>query len=229
MLAAARLHLVNPLQVLGIPWGIVALSFGVNLVIWALTDVGSQPTGGFTAGVVSLYITVTVIFALAVTQLLPFAMGISLSRRTFYLGTALVAVAQSLWYGVLLSVLTAIEDATGGWGVGLDYFAPAGLDVDNAALQIPVSGAPMLAFAFAGVGMGVIAKRWGPAGIWYGITGAIVVFGGLAILFTWRRAWDDLGRWLTEQSVPAVAVVLPVVVAGVFAVVAWVGLRRVVR
>jgi hypothetical protein len=228
VLAAARMHLVNPLVMLGIPWAIVALSFAINLAIWGLTDAGAQPDGGITGGVLALYITVLVVYAQAVSQILPFAMGVSLSRRTFYLGTALVAVGQSLAYGIALAALGAIEGATGGWGVGLRYWAPAGLDVDNAALQVLVSGAPMLAFAFLGIGMGIIFKRWGQAGIWYLVSGSIVTFGGLGILITWRRAWGDIGRWMTDQSVPTVAVTLSVAFAVVVGALAFAALRRVV-
>jgi hypothetical protein len=121
VLAAARLHLVNPLVALGVPWLIVASSFAINLPIWGLTDAGAQPGGGITRGLAALYITVLVVYVQAFTQLLPFATGLSLSRRTFYLGTAVVALAQSLAYGVALTVPDAVEHATGGWGVGLSF------------------------------------------------------------------------------------------------------------
>jgi hypothetical protein len=228
VLAVARMHLVNPLLTVGIPWGITALSFAINLAVWGLTDAGAQPGGGFTGGVLTLYVTVLVIYVQSVTQLLPFAMGVSLSRRTFYLGTALVAVLQSLTYGVVLSALVAVEDGTGGWGVGLSYFAPAGLDVDNAALQVLVSGVPLLAFAVLGTGIGVVSKRWGPAGVWYLITASLVLFGGLAILVSWLRAWGDVGGWLVDRSVVTLAVGLPIVLTVVVGAMAFAGLRRVV-
>jgi len=62
--------------------------------------VGDQvPGGGSTGGLASRYIAVLVIFIQAVTQMFPFALGPSLSRRDFYLGTALSARAQSLRSG----------------------------------------------------------------------------------------------------------------------------------
>ena len=108
----------------------MSISFAINVAIWALTPAGEQD-GGFTGGVLALYITVLVVYVQAVTQLLPFAMGVSLSRRTFFLGTALVAVVQSLVYGIALAVLVAIENATGGWGSGLNFWAPGPFEVDN--------------------------------------------------------------------------------------------------
>jgi hypothetical protein len=228
VLAAARLHAMNPLLTIGIPWGIVLLSFSINLGVWALTDAGQQPGGGITGGVVSLYITVLVVFTQSVTQLLPFAMGMSLSRRTFYLGTALAALVFSLVYGAALSVLVAIEDATGGWGLRLNFWAPGPVDVDNAALQVVVSGAPMLAATFVGVAIGVVMKRWGPTGLWTLIAGSMVLAGGAVVLVSWRRAWGDIGTWLVDQSMLTLAVTIPLVLALATAGLSYAGLRRVV-
>ena len=161
VLAASRLNLAHPLVTLGMPWLIVSLSFAVNLAVWHLTPAGAED-GGFTGGVLALYITAMIVYLQSVTQLLPFAMGLSLSRRTFYLGTALLAVVHSLTYFIAIAVLTSIEDATGGWGADMAFWAPGPLHVDNVALQVLVSGAPMLAFLFAGIGIGVISKRWDP-------------------------------------------------------------------
>ena len=228
VVAAARLHLVNPLQTIGIPWGIALLSFAINLPVWAFTAASEQPHGGFTGGVVSLYITVLVVYVQSVTQVLPFAMGMSLTRRTFWLGTVFVALVQALLYGLVLSILTEVEDATGGWGVRLAFWSPGPFDVDDPVLQVVVSGAPMLAAAFLGVAIGVVAKRWGPAGLWSLAVATIVLLGGLAILISWRHAWDDLGTWLVAQSIVTLAVAIPAVLALATAALSFAGLRRVV-
>lgn len=228
VLQAARLHLINPLVMLGIPWLVVAISFAINAAVWHLTPAGDADGGGFTGGVGALYFTVLAVYVQTVTQLLPFAMGISLSRRTFYLGTALVAVVQAFYYGIAISVLVSIENATNGWGAGMDYWAPGPLEVGHPVLQVLVSGAPMLAFAFVGVGVGVVQKRYGPSGTWGLIIGTMVVFGGLAILITWLDAWASVGTWLGDQSIATLAVGLPLLLAGLVALVAFPGVRRVV-
>lgn len=227
VLQAARLHLINPLVILGIPWLVVALSFAINVAIWHLTPAG-QDDGGFTGGILALYITVLVVYAQAVTQLLPFAMGVSLSRRTFYLGTALVVVLQSLFYGVVVALTVALENATGGWGAGMNYWAPAIFEVDNFALQVLASGAPMPAFAFVGMGLGVVHQRWGQAGTWGLIIGSIVFFGGLAILISWLEAWGDVVRWFGDQSITTLTIGVPTVLALAVALVSFPGIRRVV-
>ncbi|GAA3177284.1 hypothetical protein GCM10010531_33740 [Blastococcus jejuensis] len=228
VLTAARLQFVHPLVVLGIPWLVVSISFAINWAVWALADLRDQPGAGFTGGVMALYITVMVVFVQSVTQLLPFAMGLSLSRRTFFTTTALVALVSAFGYGLALAGLAAIGDATDGWGVGLSFWAPIGMRADGLAMQALVSGAPMLALIAAGVGMGVVQKRWGPAGVWGLIIGSITVVGGLVVLVTWLRAWNEIGAWFTDRSLATLAIGLPTAVALVLAALAWGGLRRVV-
>ncbi|MGY1751198.1 hypothetical protein [Modestobacter sp. SYSU DS0511] len=229
VLATARMHLAHPLVILGVPWMVVTISFLINLGIWGLGDVAArEPGGGTTGGLASLYITVLIVFIQAVTQMFPFAMGVSLSRRTFYLGTALVAAVQSLGYGIALTVLQAIESATGGWGVGLRFWAPGPLDVGNAALQALVYGLPMLACAFLGMAIGVVYKRWGTAGMWALGIGALLLFGGLTILITGLDAWATVGRWLGDHNVHTYTLLLPTVAAVALAGLSWAGLRRAV-
>lgn len=227
VLQAARLHLIHPLVILGIPWLVVASSFAINLAIWHVTPAG-EDGGGFTGGILALYITVLVVYVQAVTQLLPFSMGISLSRRTFYLGTALVAVVQALAYGVAIAVLVAIENATEGWGVGMQYWAPGVFEMDNAAMQVLASGAPMLAFMSVGIGIGIVQKRWGRAGTWGLMIGTLVTFGCIAILVTALGAWREVGHWFADQSVATLTVGLPLALAVALAAISFPGIRRVV-
>ena len=229
VLAAARLQLVHPMVILGVPWMVGALSFAINWAVWRIVDIRSlEGEDGLTGGVLALYITVLIVFVQAVTQLMPFAMGISLSRRSYFLGTCLVGVGMALGFGAILAILDAVESASGGWGVGLQFWTPPPVDVDGFLPQVAVSGAPMLALIAAGVGMGVVTKRWGPNGVWGLIIRGIVVLGGAAVLVTWMRAWTDLGRWLIDQSVMTLAVGLPLALATALGLLAFAGIRRVV-
>ncbi|MGY2126819.1 hypothetical protein [Blastococcus sp. SYSU DS0617] len=227
VLQAARLHLIHPAMMLGMPWLIVGISFALNLATWYVIASGDDESG-VTGGVAALYVTVLIVFVQAVTQLLPFAMGVSLSRRAFYLGTALVACATALLSGVALSLLVSAENATGGWGRDIDFWAPGIFEVGNPVLQVFASAAPMLAFAFVGVGMGVVHQRWGQTGTWGLIIGTMLVFGGLALLITWLEAWRDVGEWFSDQSVVTLTVGLPLAVALIAALAALPGIRRVV-
>ena len=227
VLQAARLHVIHPLPALGMQWLIVGLAFAINLAVWHLTPAGAEG-GGFTGGILALYITMMVGYIQSVTLLLPLAMAMSLSRRSFYLGTALVALVEALLYGAVLSALVAVEGATNGWGAGMGFWAPGRLDVDNAALQVLVSGTPVLAFAFLGMGMGVVSKRWGPSGTWILALGSVVLFGALSILVSWLDSWAAIGAWLADQSIGTLTIVLPAAVAAAVAAASFAGIRRVV-
>jgi hypothetical protein len=226
VLGAARMHLAHPLVILGVPWLVVGISFAVNLAIWGLAGIDAMDGDATTGGLVSLYITVMVVFVQAVTQMFPFALGLSLSRRAFYLGTALVAGLQALGYGVALTALTAVENATGGWGVGLDFWAPGAVDVGNPALQLVVFAVPMLAFSFLGIGVGVVYKRWGATGVWTLSVGSFAAAGLLAVLITWQQAWGDVGGWLMDRSVSTLTIGLPAAIAALLAAASYAGLRR---
>ena len=226
VVTAARLHVVHPLVILGVPWLVALSSFAVNLAVWGVFVGGdAQNTTG---GITSLYLTVIVVFAQSLSQLLPFAMGLGVSRRTFYAGTALVACIQAAGYGLVLSALTAIEDATGGWGLGLQFWAPGGLDVDDPALQVLVSGVPMLAAAALGVGLGVVLKRWGTTGVWTLLIGTLLVLAGVIALMTALDRWADVWSWTLDQSALTLAVGLPLVTAAAIGALAFAGMRRVV-
>ena len=228
VLVAARMHVAHPLVIIGIPWLVVGISFAVNLPIWALGDIDAQPGDSFTGGLASLYIAVLVVFVQAVTQMFPFALGLSLSRRDFYLGTALGAAVQSAGYGIVLTVLAAVEGATGGWGMRLSFWAPGIVDVGNPVQQFLVYTLPMLACAFLGMGIGVVFKRWGAPGLYALLLGTLLVAGLVAVLTTWRQRWEELGSWFAGLSIVDAAITLPVVLALALAVLSYLGLRRAV-
>lgn len=227
IVAAARMQAVNPLQSLGIPWLVLASSFLINWPIWALADMASQ-SQAVTGGIAALYITVVIAYAQSLTQLFPIGMGLSLSRRTFYLGTALYATAEALAYGVLLTVLDAVENASSGWGVGLQFFAPGRMDVGNPVLQVLVFAAPLLLAAALGSGIGVVLKRWGATGLWAAGIGAILAIGGTIVLITWQQAWGSVGTWLTTQPIAVLAIAIPLAGAAVLGLVSHGVLRRAV-
>ena len=228
ILGAARLHLVNPPLTLGVPWLVVLSSFAINLVVWGVTDAGDQPGGGSTGGLGALYLTVLVVFAQSITQLLPFAMGLSLTRRTFYLGTALVAVVQSLVYGVVLAVLAAVESGTGGWGLRLHFWAPGRMDVGNPFLQVLVFAGPMLACSALGVASGVVIKRWGQPGLWTSVIALIFAAGGALALIGSLDAWQSVFDWFGDSSMAQLAFGIPVGVAAVAGSLGFAGARRIV-
>ncbi len=227
VLAAARLHFARPAVVLGIPWLIVLASFLLNAVLWGTTPV-AESDDAQTGGLAALYITVIVVYVQAVTQLLPFGMGMGLSRRSFYLGTALAALVQAVGYGAALTLLGILERATDGFGLGAAFWRPSPIAVDSTALQFVVFTVPLLACAAIGAGLGVLFKRWGPPALYaLSILIAALVVGALALV-GWLDAWQQVGAWFADQSKLTFAVGLPFALTLVVGALSFAGLRRVV-
>ena len=227
VLAATRLHFARPAVVLGIPWLVVLSSFVLNVVVWSATPAGESGDAQ-TGGLAALYVTVGVVYVQAVTQLLPFGMGMGLSRRSFYLGTALAALVQAVGYGLVLTVLGAAERATDGFGLGADFWRPSPIAVDPVALQFVVYTAPLLACAAIGAGLGVLFKRWGPPAL-YALSVALValLIGALALIGG-LDAWQQVGAWFADRSQLTFAVGLPLALTVVVGALSFAGLRRVV-
>jgi hypothetical protein len=226
-LGAARLYTIRPLGSLAVPVVVVLSSFAVNLAIWGFGDLGDVPSAG-TGGLAALYIALAIFLAQAVIQQFPFALALGLSRRAFYSGTALVALVQAVVYGVVLTALTAIENGTDGWGVGLHFWAPYGLDRQSVVVQFLVFGSMLAASAFLGIAIGAVAKRWSATGLWALVIGALLVLGGASVLVTALHSWTDLGDWLADRPVLVLAVGVSGIVALLSAGLSYTSLRRAV-
>jgi hypothetical protein len=117
----ARYHLLQPLLFVAVPWGILTLVFLINLAIMGLVPVGNGE-GRYVGVLASIYITICITGALTTFRSLPFGLALGVSRRSYYIGTAVLAAATAVVYGLALTVLSVIEGSTGGWGVSMHFF-----------------------------------------------------------------------------------------------------------
>jgi hypothetical protein len=226
VIRAVRLHMVTLLRSLSWPWAILGISFAVNLVL-AAAGAFDNSEGAVTGGLASLYIVVMVAYLQAMTQLFSFALGMGVSRRSFFLGTVAFAIAQSVFYGALIYLLSVIETATHGWGVHLPFFRVRWLTSQDSPLALlAIYIVPLLAMACLAMFLGIMHKRWGTNGLLTLTAAATVLFSGIAALVTWRDGWAAVGDWLTEQSPLSLAAGWPwALIAGCLAG-AWLIIRR---
>ena len=129
----------------------------------ALLAIGSGSTGGGGLGGL-LFVVLTGAHFVGMTQFFPFCAGLSVTRRDFLAGTALVAVVQALVLGLGLLALAGLEGATGGWGAGVSSFRNP-LAGENIAVQWLANVTPLLAYAACGILAGAVVLRWGRIGI----------------------------------------------------------------
>ncbi|MDO3646615.1 ABC transporter permease [Nocardia mangyaensis] len=222
-LSVARIHAVAWPMLIAWPLGVLALAFAIPWAIFFLVDTDES---NFT-GSVSALLGLTLAFYLgAMTQTFPFALGMSVTRRDYYAATLLVAAAQVIGFGTLLTVLAIIENATGGWGVELVMFGVPGYFTSSWLLQFGTNLAIVALVAGAGLLIGAIYQRWRVVG--FNILAVTVVLtGGIAaIVITWQRWWPELGRWFVETPRVVPMVVVPAAVALACLLGTWQVMRR---
>jgi branched-subunit amino acid transport protein AzlD len=224
-LKTLRIHLLPGPMAIFWPWLILAISFFVNLAIFGLTDVpvADRQTGG----IGSLY-GVAIFANLALwTQVFPLAIGLSATRRSFFHGTCLYVLGQSVLAGVVLTALHALEGATNGWGVHMRFFGPGFLGEGNVLELFLTYTVPFLCVSALGMLMGTVFKRWGQTGMYSLSTASLLLGCGAALLITWRHAWGSVGRFFTDTDTLVLTSGYPLVLVLVFGAAAWAVLRRV--
>ncbi len=222
---AFRLHLITWRVLVGWPWGILLASFAVNLLIFAA--IGDQgPDENVTGGLLTIYVVAFATFVSLITQVFPFALGLSLTRRSFYLGTGLLVLVEALVFGVAIYLCKIVEDATAGWGLSLRFFGLPFVAQEGALLQLLVFTVPFLLVGFAGMLGGTIYLRWGTNGLFTLAVASIVVVGGLVALLFWQRQWAAVGSWFADQSAVALFAGWPVLLAAVLAGAGFLTIRR---
>jgi hypothetical protein len=198
-----RLGWINRWTTLWIPGIILGFILLVNVVIWALivayagpadradTLEGTQYTGA--TSYVFVYLMIVAIQAVNLT--FPYALGLSVTRREFYLGTASSLVLLSLLWGGILTTLSYIEEWTHGWGLGGHMFTVVYFGNGPVWERLFTFTAGFLFFAFAGIAWGTVYMRWRTNGML--IAGAVSVLAavGVVTLLTFTNGWPTFGAW----------------------------------
>ena len=202
----ARYHLVNRITYVALPWAILAFSFLVNLAIAAMAP--AQPRGMYTGGLVSIYVFLLICGVLSMTAELPFGLMLGVSRRGYYLGTALLVLALGIAYGLALTVLQALERASGGWGYSLHYFRVPWI-MNGPWYQTWVTSFVLLVLFFLyGMWYGLVYRRWNLVGLVTFAVAQTLVALAVATAVTLTHSWTAFGHFFTTVQAPALTGVL---------------------
>ncbi|RRQ26893.1 ABC transporter permease [Rhodococcus sp. Eu-32] len=224
-LDVARMHTVAWPLIIGWPVGILALSFAICYAIFALIPT-TDAQFNFTGAVFSVYGFAVAFYIQAITQTFPFAVGLSVTRREFYTASALVGVIQSAALATVLFALSALEAATGGFGVKLRMFGIFRYATDSAALEWAALFATLLLVTTIGLFIGVVYQHYRVNGLFGLLLVGIVLFGGGAILITWQRWWPDVIDFVVDTPRYVVLAVIPLTLGIAFTGAGWTGIRR---
>ena len=177
-----RLQLGNPWTAVVLPWMILGFIFLGNIAVWILIGFAAHGQDardareGFSYSGASFYIfiymMVVAIQSLNIT--FRFALGFGVTRRDYWLGSAVTWVIVAAMFSIGITILGLIERATDGWGLGGRMFAPVyyGEEWWQRLLVVFIA---LLFFLFFGALLGAIYVRWKALGI-------IVFFAALAVL-----------------------------------------------
>ena len=234
ILAVVRLHFVNPATTIVIPWMILGFIFLVNLAIWAIIfsavsgeedRANAQEGLNWSGASFYIFVYMTIVAIQAINLTFPFAQGYSVTRRDFYLGTVIAFVLLSAMYAAGLTVLSLIEDATDGWGLGGHMFTSVYFGVGDWYVRFGLFFTIFAFFFFLGAAFAAVYVRWRAVGmiaLWAAITLGIVA---IIALVTFTDSWPAVGTWFVDTGVNGVIAwtLVPTVVA---AFAAYVVLRR---
>lgn len=202
----ARYHLVDRITYVALPWGILAFSFLINLAIAAMAP--TQPGGMYTGGLITIYVFLLICGVLSMTRELPFGLMLGVSRRGYYLGTALLVLALGIVYGLALTALQALERATGGWGSSLHYFRVPWI-MDGPWYQTWVTSFVLLVLFFLyGMWYGLVYRRWGIVGLVTFVVAQMLVALAVVAVVTLTHNWTAFGHFFTTVQAPALTGVL---------------------
>lgn len=204
IIATARMQLVNRQTYIWVPLIVIAGAFAINWLIFAMITAGSGGTFEFGnsfsgAGQAPLWYFL-VIGIQSLTLTFPFSQAMSVSRRTFYLGTALVTAGAAALLATLYTVLRFPEKATNGWGVGSNMFTIPWVTDGPWYEGWLFFFALTLLFFVIGFWTATIYKRFGAVTITTVLIGLGLIIIGLIGLITWQGWWPQVGMWLATLT-----------------------------
>lgn len=213
VLNVTRLHLTNKFPMMVLPLLILGFIFLMNLMIWWLIfsavgpDDAADASQGmqFSGASTFIFVYMMVVAVQAVNLTFPFALGYSVTRRDFYLGTSVMFVLLSVYYAAIMTIMATIERATAGWGFGGAMFDVIYFNADNPLLQFLLFLLLFLFFFFVGAATSSVYVRWRANGMYVFFAALTVLLVGLVALATFTESWPQVGAWFASNGALGVA------------------------
>lgn len=223
-----RVHAANPWPTIITPWLIYVAIFVLTVGVWGaiVTAAGGadkldEDAFSTNGGVSWVFVFLMVVAIQAMNLSFPFALGMGITRRHYYLGTIAYFLGLALMFSAGTAIFGSIERATGGWGVNGWFFTPWFLSDMGVGERFLVFLLIALFFLSFGLASGSIWVRWRIVGLYLFLGSLAVVLVGLVWLATATQSWGDVGQFFVSNTpLEIVAWTLPVTlvsaVAGYF-------------
>jgi len=176
-------------------------------------------------GLVAIYAVFFIVGASTVARSLPFGLALGLSRRSYYLGTVLLALTLTAVDGLLLAGLQEIERATGGWGLGMFFFRVQYILDGPWFLTWLTSFVALTLVSVYGMWWGLVYLRWRRMGIRVFVVAQILALLAVGLTADRFAAWPNIGRFFTDLTATGLTGVLAAAAAALL-VGGYVTIRR---
>ena len=199
VLKVARMQLINKQTYVWVPLMVIGAAFVISWLIFAILRVPSgAPAFNGAAQAPLWYFAVIGVQSLTLT--FPFSQALSVTRRTFFLGTTLVALGSGAIVATLYILLAPLELATNGWGVHSTMFNIVWVTEGPWYHAWVFFLALTMVFFQFGFWAATLYKRWGATVLTAVLIGLGLVLVGLLALVSWQNWWSHLGSWFVAQS-----------------------------
>lgn len=156
-------------------------------------------------GVSYIIVYMLILGILVVTQTFPYAIGMSIRRTDYFLGTVVMGVVTNIMYAILLVFLSAIEKATNGWGGQFHYFHFPYLNDGTILEQFTTYIILFIHLFFLGFLLSSLIRRFGVKGILIVSISFILISSTMVLLITYYGAWMNIFQWFANQTAVEIA------------------------
>jgi len=191
------MHTRVVVQWMMVPWIILLFAFGINYLISA-SVADSEPFNS--GGLASLFVWMLAISATALTQTFPFALGLSVRRTDFFLGTAAMIGLVSVFSAVLLFLLSLAESEwAGGWGTHFTFFTFPFMTDLSMISRFGIFFIAILHCCFLGIFLASLYCRFGRNGLFVFFGCVFLALSALSVAATTFGWWLGIFNWLGEH------------------------------
>lgn len=196
----ARYHLIQRANYLVLPWAVLAFAFVVCLAIFGSLHANGIEGHYYAGGIATIFVFWFIAGLLTTTRSLPFGLTLGVTRRTYYSGSVSLGITLGAIYGLVLTILQAIERATDGWGLRMHFFrVPYLLDGPWYLTCLTASTGLALLYCY-GMWFGLVYRRWNLAGLLTFIAAQIIVVAVGALAAASSDGWHDIYQFFTTIS-----------------------------